>query len=130
MSPLGTKILIVDDSLMIRKQVARVLSAAGYSVAEAVDGIAALAHLASTPDVRLVICDLNMPVMSGIEFLSTVTALDHQPDILMLTTEGQPALMRQARELGAKGWITKPFDQAMLVAAADKLTHTVRSGAA
>ena len=118
----GTKILIVDDSQMIRKQVARTLGAAGYVVTEAADGIAALAHLASTPDVALVICDLNMPVMSGIELLTSLSALDRQPHVLMLTTEGQPALMRQARELGAKGWITKPFDASMLVAAADKLT--------
>jgi two-component system chemotaxis response regulator CheY len=129
---MSTKILIVDDSLMIRKQVARALIAAGYSVMEAADGIAALAQVVSTPDVRLVICDVNMPVMSGIEFLTTVSSLDAPPDVLMLTTEGQPALMRQARELGAKGWITKPFDAALLVAAADKLTGTnlQRTGAA
>lgn len=113
--------MIVDDSMMVRKQVARVLVEAGFQVVEANDGRDALEKLDATT--RLVVCDINMPNMNGIEFLEALKRDGrHSPAIVMLTTEGQPETMQRAKALGAKGWLTKPFDTKLLVAAAKRLT--------
>ena len=118
---MNTTILVVDDSMMVRQQVGRVLSAAGFAIVEAADGADALQRLAEFPDTRLVVCDVNMPRMSGLEFLEALSAKGDGPPVVMLTTEGQPELMRRAKELGAKGWLVKPFKADLLVAAAKKL---------
>lgn len=113
-----TKVMVVDDSLMIRQQVARALREAGYEIVEASDGQDALEKLAANPAVALVVCDVNMPRLSGIEFLERAK---NAPPVVMLTTEGQVDLIQRAKSLGAKGWITKPFKADLLVAAARKL---------
>jgi two-component system chemotaxis response regulator CheY len=115
-------VLIVDDSAMIRSQVNHVLSAAGFEVLEAVDGVDALEKLASS-EVSLVVCDINMPRMNGLEFLQNLRSGAERATVpvLMLTTQARPELIRRARELGAKGWIVKPFQATVLVAAARKL---------
>jgi two-component system, chemotaxis family, chemotaxis protein CheY len=119
---MSTKILVVDDSMMVRQQVGRALSAAGFAILEAADGLEALQQLAATPDARLVVCDVNMPRMGGIEFLEQAYAKGSKVPVVMLTTEGQHDMIQKARSLGAKGWIVKPFKPEILVAAAKKLT--------
>jgi two-component system chemotaxis response regulator CheY len=114
-------ILVVDDSLMVRKQVGTALRNLGYAVVEAVDGLDALEKLESTPDTRLIVCDVNMPRMNGLEFLERLGARSAVVPVVMLTTEGQPELMQRARALGAKGWIVKPFKPEFLAATAKKL---------
>jgi len=121
---MSAKILVVDDSMMVRQQVGRALTAAGFSVIDAVDGVDALQKLAANQGTQLVVCDVNMPRMNGIEFLENLRkdpSFGRVP-VVMLTTEGQPELIQQAKELGAKGWIVKPFKPALLVAAVTKLT--------
>jgi two-component system, chemotaxis family, chemotaxis protein CheY len=115
---MATKILVIDDSLLVRKQVGTALANAGYAVIEAADGAEALEKLQVHADVSLVVCDVNMPRMNGIEFLQRV-----RPGlpVVMLTTEGQPEIVKRAKELGAKGWILKPFKPDHLLAAAKKL---------
>jgi two-component system chemotaxis response regulator CheY len=121
---MSARVMVVDDSLMVRQQVSRALTNAGFSVVEAHDGVDALTKLAATPDTALVVLDVNMPNMGGIELLERLrsngqyTALP----VVMLTTEGQPALMQKAKALGAKGWIIKPFKPELFVAAVRKLT--------
>ena len=119
-----SKVLVVDDSMMIRAQVSRALTQAGFSVVEAGDGVAALKTLENEADVCLVVCDVNMPNMNGIEFLEAVgkDASRASLPVVMLTTEGQNDLVRRAKALGAKGWILKPFKPDLLIAAAKKLT--------
>lgn len=119
---MSTKILVVDDSLMVRQQVGRALTAAGFTIVDAGDGTDALEKLATTPEVALVVCDVNMPRMSGIEFLENVRRDGKTLPVVMLTTEGQPELIQKAKSLGAKGWIVKPFKPELLVAAVKKLT--------
>jgi two-component system, chemotaxis family, chemotaxis protein CheY len=120
---MGAKVLVIDDSLMVRQQVGGALTSAGFAVIEAQDGIDALQKLEQAPDTRLVVCDVNMPRMNGIEFLENMRAKHHAPvPVVMLTTEGQPELIQRAKSLGAKGWIVKPFKADLLVAAAKKLT--------
>ncbi len=119
-------VMIVDDSQMVRKQVARTLGAAGFVVIEALDGVDALAQLSTTtPGPSLIVLDVNMPNMGGIEFLQSLRGRERFSSIavVMLTTEGQPRLMQEAKALGAKGWIVKPFRPEMLVAAVQKLTQ-------
>src|SRR5580704_12590225 len=118
-------VMVVDDSQMVRKQVARTLIAAGFKVMEALDGVDALAQLATVkPGPALIVLDVNMPNMGGIEFLQSLRAREgfSTLPVVMLTTEGQPRLMQEAKALGAKGWIVKPFRPEMLVAAVQKLT--------
>lgn len=119
------KILIVDDSLTVRQQVGLVLSQAGYEVVEAADGREAVNQVAGNPDLSLVVCDVNMPVMDGLEFLETIKREPQHSNlpVLMLTTEGQPAQIQRAKSAGAKGWMVKPFVPDLLVAAARKLAR-------
>jgi two-component system chemotaxis response regulator CheY len=118
---MGGRVLVVDDSAMVRGQVARSLRAAGFEVDEAFDGIDALEKIAEAGP-ALIICDINMPRMSGIELLEHLglEGTTRTP-VVVLTTEGQPELIKRAKELGAKGWIIKPFKADLLVAVARKL---------
>src|SRR3954462_10721063 len=98
------RILIIDDSDAIRRQVAQVLKPAGYDVMEAADGVEGLALIHSAAPL-LILCDINMPRMGGLEMLTDLGTNNAGPVIVMLPTEAQPSLIRRARELGATGWI-------------------------
>ncbi len=119
---MSVKVLVVDDSSMVRLQVGRALGGAGFTIIEATDGADALEKLGAHPDTKLIVCDVNMPRMSGLEFLESLSANPSAPPVVMLTTEGQPDLIHRAKTLGAKGWIVKPFKPDLLVAAAQRLT--------
>jgi two-component system chemotaxis response regulator CheY len=116
------KILVVDDSASVRQQVGMALTQAGYGVVEAVDGLDGLSKL-PTSGVSLVISDINMPRMNGLEMVEKMRVdpkVSSLP-VLMLTSEGQPAIIERAKKAGAKGWIIKPFKADLLVAAVKKL---------
>ncbi|MCW8890117.1 MAG: response regulator [Sedimenticola sp.] len=104
-------ILAVDDSLSIRQMVTFVLKEAGYEVIDASDGVEALA-IAEGRQVDLVLTDLNMPRMDGIELIKRLrrNAGYRYTPLLMLTTESSTEKKQQGREAGATGWIVKPFD--------------------
>lgn len=121
----GKRVLVVDDSATVREQVARALSSAGFEVVEAHDGRAGADLIAKDATLSLVIADVNMPVMNGLEMLEEVrrSPATATLPVLMLTTEGQPALMRRAKAAGAAGWIVKPFQPPQLVAAAQRLAR-------
>ena len=122
---MATKILIVDDSAMVRKQVSNALVGAGFIVVEAVDGKDAHEKLKTTPDTGLIVCDVTMPHMNGIEFLEAIrqeSCFDTVP-VVMLTTEGRPDMIQRANSLGAKGWLVKPFKPDLLVSAVQRLTR-------
>jgi two-component system chemotaxis response regulator CheY len=106
-------VLIVDDSAAIRKILHRVLVQADVplgKVNEASDGNEALLKMASEK-IGLILCDINMPNMDGIEFLTRIKADDAYKSvpIIMVTTEGSQAKVMQALELGAVGYVKKPF---------------------
>lgn len=122
---MGKKILIVDDSATVRQQVGLALTQAGFEVVEAVDGLDGVSKLGEVSGISLVICDVNMPRMGGLDMIEKVHAdgkFSSLP-IVMLTTEGQPDMVERAKKAGAKGWIVKPFKADLLVAAAKKLTR-------
>ncbi len=106
------KVLIVDDSSTMRKIVMRTLRQAGFEaeVVEAGDGVEGLAQLdGGAPD--LIFSDVNMPNMNGIEFLKELRGKDGMGEVpvVMVTTEGGQDSMNQAMELGANGYVVKPF---------------------
>jgi two-component system, chemotaxis family, chemotaxis protein CheY len=118
------KILIIDDSVSVRRQVAGVLAQAGFEVLEATDGLNGADQIRAQADLALVICDVNMPKLNGLDMLESLKdeiALRALP-VVMLTTEGQPDAMARAKRSGAKGWIVKPFKEHLLVGAVKKLT--------
>jgi len=118
-------ILVVDDSDTVRQQVSLALKQAGFSIAEAADGQEGLAMIESNRNIAMVVCDVNMPRMNGLEMVESVKrkAENKTLPILMLTTEGQPSLIRRAKEAGAVGWIVKPFNATQLVQTAKHLTN-------
>jgi two-component system chemotaxis response regulator CheY len=122
---MSKKVLVVDDSATVRQQVRMALSQSGFQVVEAVDGLDGKQKIEGASDISLVICDVNMPRMNGIDMLEAVKAQPRHSSlpVVMLTTEGQPALIQRAKRAGAKGWIVKPFKANLLVAAANKLTR-------
>jgi two-component system, chemotaxis family, chemotaxis protein CheY len=121
---LSKRVLVVDDSATVRQQVGIALQSAGYEILEAVDGADGLSKLADNSDISMVICDINMPRMSGLEMIEQLAQSKtiRKVPVVMLTTEGQPALIQRARQAGAKGWIVKPFKPDLLLAAVNKLT--------
>ena len=119
-------ILVVDDSGTVRQQVSMALKQAGFAIVEAADGREALAAIESNRAIDMVVCDVNMPNLNGLEMVEKVKSNpEHKAlPILMLTTEGQPSMIRRAKEAGAVGWIVKPFDANQLVQTAKHLTKS------
>jgi len=110
---MAVDVLIVDDSAAIRKILQRMLGQSGFplgKVLEAGDGVEALEKMKSH-SVNLVLSDINMPNMDGIQLLSELKAsadYRHVP-VIMITTEGGEAKVMEAVQLGAAGYVRKPF---------------------
>lgn len=107
-------ILIVDDSAGIRKILQRVIRQAEVplgAVHEAGDGVEAL-ELLKTHTVGLILSDINMPNMNGLELLSQIKANDALKNVpvVMVSTEGSQAKVLEAVQLGAAGYVRKPFN--------------------
>ena len=105
--------LIVDDSSVMRKIVERSLRQAGLDlckVFEAGNGAEALSVLQGDK-VDLILCDINMPVMDGLEFVKQLAGVENAKGtpVVMITTEGSEAHVVQALSAGARGYIRKPF---------------------
>lgn len=113
---MSANILTVDDSASIRMTTKIALSNAGYQVTEAVDGADGLSR-AKSGSFDLIVTDLNMPNMNGLEMIE---ALRRSPahtgiPIIFLTTESDADMKSRAKSAGATGWVTKPFDPENLV---------------
>ena len=119
---MGKVILTVDDAATIRKMVSFTLRGAGHQMLEAADGVQALETLRSGL-VDLVITDVNMPNMGGIELTRRMRALPSflKTPIVLLTTESDPQKKAEGRAAGATGWMVKPFNQEQLLALVAKL---------
>jgi two-component system chemotaxis response regulator CheY len=119
------KLLVVDDSDTIRLEVRTRLGPVGFEVLEARDGVEGLKVSAQHPDIALIVLDVNMPVMNGLEMLERLKANPVTADIpvLLLTTEVQESLMQRAKNAGAKAWLIKPVDPEMLLMAVNKVAR-------
>jgi two-component system chemotaxis response regulator CheY len=116
------RILTVDDSSSVRQMVNFTLQKAGYNVSEAVDGKDGLDKI-TREKFDLIITDLNMPNVDGIQLIASVRKLPRYAfvPILMLSTESQAEKKDAGRKAGATGWIVKPFNADQLVAVVQKL---------
>jgi two-component system, chemotaxis family, chemotaxis protein CheY len=122
------KILSVDDSATMRRIIGRVVSMLGYDFIEAVNGMEALALLEKDhADVALVIMDINMPEMDGIQALEAIKANPSLKDlpVMMVTTDSDRTRIIQAVQAGAANYVTKPFTHDDLAA---KIAATLGAG--
>lgn len=109
------KILIVDDCQTTRKLLTLYLKVKGFEVVSAENGLDAIEKLASH-EVNLILSDLNMPFMDGIELIKTLKAdpnTSHIP-VLMVTTEADPEEKQKAMEAGASEYLVKPVTAEMV----------------
>jgi len=115
-------VLAVDDSASLRQMVSVVLCGGGYQVVEAVDGVDALSKLTGQ-DLDLVLTDLNMPKMDGLEFTRQLRAMPQYKfvPVVLLTTESNTEKKMQGKAAGATAWIIKPFDPDQLLAVVKKV---------
>lgn len=118
------RVLTVDDSRTILAMLHHTLSNAGFEVLQAEDGQQGLDVL-KTQDVDVVITDINMPVMDGIEFIRNVRASGQYQSlpILILTTETSQDKRDQGKAAGGTGWIVKPFDPEKLISVIHRVVH-------
>ena len=114
MSAAPVRVLIVDDEPPIRKLLRMGLTAQGYQVLEAPDGETALDLIAEKPD--LVILDLGLPDMQGLDLLRTIRARNDRVPIVVLSSRGDEAAKVQALDMGADDYVTKPFGTDELLA--------------
>lgn len=101
-------IFIVDDSTVMLASVKQTLEMAGYKVETAKDGLEAFNRVKGGLKPDLIITDINMPNMNGIEFIKNARTILRFTPILALTTESQAAKRDEAKKLGATGWLVKP----------------------
>ena len=115
--PSRGRILVADDEPHIRRILATVLGSAGFAVSEATDGDEALAALEAPQAPDLLILDLMMPRMSGLEVLSRIRErpLHRRTPVIVLTAKGQDADMQAALSAGADDFMTKPFSPKKLL---------------
>ena len=112
------KILIVDDSAMSRRIVRRILEGAGHLVSEAEEGMAAVEkYFLEKPD--LVLLDLIMKGMRGVEVLQKIRQLDRHARVIVATADIQTSTRTMTEEAGAVGFVTKPFNDEQMLAAVE-----------
>lgn len=119
---MGKTIMTVDDSASVRQMVSFTLQGAGHDVIEAVDGRDALSKLEGNR-IHLVITDLYMPIMNGIELIRELRNMPKYRfvPIIMLTTEAQAEKKQAGKAAGATGWIVKPFNPKQLLSVVRKV---------
>lgn len=118
------RILIVDDSAAIRQQVAILLGEVGYDVVQAYDGMDGVACIATDFGIQLVLCDLEMPRMGGLDLLQQVRRERRTSGlpVVLLATHTEAPVVQRAKEAGAQGWMVKPLQAESLRSTVRKLT--------
>lgn len=119
---MSKRIITVDDAVTMRKMISFTLKGAGHEVLEAGDGVEAIGVLQQRT-VDLIITDVNMPNMDGIELTRRLRSLPtyKRTPIILLTTESDVAKKMEGRNAGATGWIVKPFNQDQLLGIVSKV---------
>jgi len=117
------RVLVIDDSLIVRQQVGATLRQAGYEVVEAASGVEGLRVVESGERLGMILCDVNMPLLGGLALLELLVerGLSSRCPFVMLTSEAQPEAVARARAAGARGWMVKPVKPEALVGAVRKL---------
>ena len=116
-------ILVADDAAFMRMMIRDILQKEGYDILEAVDGRDAVQKFAELkPD--LVLLDITMPQMDGIDVLITIREMDPTARVIMVSAMGQQALFVDALEAGAADFLIKPFQPAKVLEAVKKCLET------
>lgn len=110
------KVLVVDDSSLIHQMYRLVLSRYQCEIHHAMNGVEALEMLVFQNDIELILLDINMPVMNGLQFLEKASLLGvpQKIPIIIVSTEGKEEDTMRGLRLGAKGYLTKPFNPSAL----------------
>ncbi|TWT91599.1 response regulator [Neorhodopirellula pilleata] len=109
------KVLLVDDSGVMRKIIARGLNSLWVDeVVEAADGVEALEKFGDGVGFDLILTDWNMPNMNGLELIQSIRGAGHKLPIMMITTESEKSQVLLAIQAGVNDYLVKPFDQDML----------------
>jgi CheY-like chemotaxis protein len=103
------RVLLVDDEIEIQSLVSDFLQERGYNTTVAANGRQALECLSMDPDTDLILMDVSMPEMGGIEALSLIVARDHYPPVIMISALRDREIARQALAMGAFDYVVKPF---------------------
>ncbi len=121
------RVLIVDDSLFVVKQLSHILSSEGFEIAatatNGVEGVAKFQELFGTID--LVTMDITMPEMDGISALQKIIEIDKKACVIMISALGRPDLVKNALMAGAKNFFVKPLDRTDVV---ERITSTLKQG--
>ena len=117
------KVLVVDDSVTVRNEVGTFLKNNGIDTVLAGNGKEGLDKLRGDPSIKLIISDVNMPVMDGLTMAEKVRSeLNNKAvNIIMLTTESDPRMKQRGKDAGVKGWIVKPFKGDAVIGAVKKM---------
>ncbi|MEW5840381.1 response regulator [Nitrososphaera sp.] len=117
----STKILVVDDALFMRTILKDILSSNGFTnILEAGDGAAAIdMYRKNRPDITTM--DVNMPGTDGMQALKSIMAMDPAAKVIMVTSVEQKQIVQDAIKAGAKDYVVKPFDRAMVAAVLNKV---------
>lgn len=118
-----TKILCVDDSEAVRTHLKRIFEPENFTVIEAVDGVEGISAVKNNPDIKMIVADVNMPVMDGIrmcELLQAEGLITNIP-IIMISTESNATLKAAGKAVGVIAWISKPFNPEILLATVKKM---------
>ncbi len=115
------KVLLVDDSGVMRKIIARALNALWIQdVVEAADGVEAVAAFGDGEGFDMVLTDWNMPNMNGLELVTALRGAGHTLPIIMITTETEKGQVLKAIQAGISDYLVKPFDQETLMGKLEK----------
>ncbi len=117
------KLLVVDDSSLIHQMYRLVMSRYNCSIVDAMNGQEALDILAQHKDVDLILLDINMPVMNGLQFLEKASAMGivSRIPVIVISTEGKEEDTIRGLKLGARGYLKKPFHPSGLHDLIDKI---------
>jgi len=126
---LSPKILMADDEDEIRILMADVLESAGYRIIHALNGEEAVQKVMANPDIRLIITDLKMPKLNGLQFVKTLRRmrLAESARIIVMTAYSQPALIAEGKKLAIDAWLVKPVRQETLVETVKRLLERKNS---
>ena len=118
---MNKQVLIIEDSGSFRMVVKVALERSGYDIIEAADAEEACTLLDGRA-INVIVCDLNMPGMNGIEFVRHLRTTSYKfTPVVMLTTDSQIERKAEAADMGVRVWITKPFQPTYLIEAISKL---------
>ena len=125
----ATKILVVDDEpdvrLLMRQRFRRQIRRSLYELEFAENGEQAIAQLHAHPDIEVILCDINMPVMDGLTFLEQIRELAPYTRTIMVSAYGDMANIRRSMNAGAFDFVVKPVDYTDLVATIAKATNSI-----